>query len=147
MNKISLISFLLVSSNAFAVDFDKKMQEKEQEYNKIRLELFTQVTYTRSWEMQRWRLLHGNEPQEKKEFLRRSMVAYAFNYWILVKKQIIKDVPSFDKLIKDSFLNDELPIEMASNPLAPPLGIPGPQLKVEEYKILATEFVQFVSDH
>jgi hypothetical protein len=140
-----IFTLLLVYTNALAEDFDQFLEKKEEKDNQLRLKAFIQLTYTKSWELQRWRLLNGNEAEDTKLHLKKSMVVYAFSYWVLVKKKMIDSVPVFDTLIKKSFLNDELPLEMASNPLSPPLGSPGPKLGDDEYKILAREFVDFVS--
>ena len=143
---IVISTLLLVNINAPADDFAQFLEKKEERDNQLRLKAFIQLTYTKSWELQRWRLLNGNEAEETKLHLKKSMVAYAFSYWVLVKKKMIDSVPVFDALIKKSFLDNELPLEMASNPLAPPLGSPGPKLGDDEYKILAREFVDFVSN-
>lgn len=136
--------FLLLSLFLQADELDQIQKRNEENNNQQRLKLFIQVTFTRSWEFQRWRLLNGNEKPEIKMHLKQSMVAYAFNYWLLVKKKMIDPVLPFEKMIQNSFRNDELPIELASNPLVPPLGINGPQLTDEEYKEFAREFSDFV---
>jgi hypothetical protein len=75
-----------------------------EENDLIRKRLFERLTYTRSWEMGMWRLKFGNETPDIKVQLEKSMVAYAFNYWILAKKKVIDPVPALEILVRKSFL-------------------------------------------
>lgn len=139
-----LLTFMPSSKVCAESDLDL-VDQKQKEKNSIRKRLFERLTYTRSWEMGMWRLKFGDETPEAKVQLEKSMVAYAFNYWVLSKKKVIDPVPAFEMQIRNSFLLGDIQRVRLNEPLSPPYGIAGPKLTESEYKSLAHEFKSFFS--
>lgn len=117
----------------------------EENYDLIRKQSFESLVYTRSWSAWIWRLKFGNENPEVKVSIEKSMVAHAFNYWILTKKKLIDSVPVYEMQIRKSFSEGDIPLERLNDPLSAPYGIAGPQLAKDDYQKLALEFKRFIS--
>lgn len=120
------------------------VSKSDARYDQARVESYMKIVFTSSWEL-RSEKLKNYEPGSKFSIHeQKSMVAFAFNYWVLAEKKLINKQSSFESQIKKSFLTNQLSLELLDDPLNEPFALSGPQLSAQEYKEFSARFKQFV---
>lgn len=156
MNKkltvIFIIAFVIISAfiffNRFTIEpkeYDTEATEKQ--FDQKRLEEYTQIVFTKSWELQRWKMQSYEEGSESRISAQKSMVVNAFNYWVLVQKKLMKPIFAFESQIKKSFAQNVIPLNLLDDPLSGPISLAGPHLPDDEYKVLAARFKVFITNN
>lgn len=109
---------------------------------------FYQRALTRSWEFGVRQIEH--ESPAGRVSLQRSMVAFAFRYWVLLEnKMLFKDV-AFEGQVRASFAAKRIEVKYLEDPLGrkdgdgPRLVIPEIKIKDEEYAAMAGRFREFL---